>query len=65
MIVAEMERKKKVGNSLETTFEYQRIKMGVESFKLGEDKRTTKKVVVDDGIVVMDPQWLVQLETFV
>lgn len=60
-----MERKKKVGNSLETTFEYQRIKMGVESFKLGEDKRTTKKVVVDDGIVVMDPQWLVQLETFV
>ena len=57
--------KKKVGNSLETTFEYQRIKMGVESFKLGEDKRTTKKVVVDDGIVVMDPQWLVQLETFV
>lgn len=60
-----MERKKKVGNSLETTFEYQRIKMGMESFKLGEDKRTTKKVVVDDGIVVMDPQWLVQLETFV
>ena len=64
MIVAEMERKK-VGNSLETTFEYQRIKMGVESFKLGEDKRTTKKVAVDDGIVAMDPQWLVQLETFV
>ena len=59
-----MERKK-VGNSLETTFEYQRIKMGVESFKLGEDKRTTKKVAVDDGIVAMDPQWLVQLETFV
>ena len=39
--------------------------MGVESFKLGEDKRTTKKVAVDDGIVAMDPQWLVQLETFV